>query len=106
MGLDRMLMLIKGIPDIRLLRSADPRIASQMADLARYRPVSSRPAITRDLSVAVAADEDEATLADPVRDALGGDAACVEEVRVLSATPCERLPEAAPPPPGGPARPL
>ncbi len=95
MGLDRMLMLIKGIPDIRLLRSADPRIASQMADLARYRPVSSRPAITRDLSVAVAADEDEETLGDRVRDALGGDVACVEEVRVLSATACERLPEAA-----------
>jgi phenylalanyl-tRNA synthetase alpha chain len=95
MGLDRLLMLIKGIPDIRLLRSADPRIASQMGDLARYRPVSSRPAITRDLSVAVAADEDEETLGDRVRDALGEDAACVEEVRVLSATACEQLPEAA-----------
>ncbi|HXP14022.1 MAG TPA: hypothetical protein VN907_01790, partial [Actinomycetes bacterium] len=34
MGLDRLLMLRKGIPDIRLLRSADPRIAGQMADLA------------------------------------------------------------------------
>ena len=34
MGLDRMLMLVKGIPDIRLLRSADPRIADQMRDLA------------------------------------------------------------------------
>jgi phenylalanyl-tRNA synthetase alpha chain len=43
MGLDRMLMLIKGIPDIRLLRSADPRIAHQMRDLARYQPVSSMP---------------------------------------------------------------
>ena len=27
-------MLIKGIPDIRLLQSADPRIAGQMGDLA------------------------------------------------------------------------
>jgi len=54
MGLDRLLMLIKGIPDIRLLRSADHRVASQMGDLARYRPVSSRPAITRDLSVELA----------------------------------------------------
>ncbi|HSR87071.1 MAG TPA: hypothetical protein VLM11_23055 [Streptosporangiaceae bacterium] len=32
MGLDRLLMLRKQIPDIRLLRSADPRIASQMLD--------------------------------------------------------------------------
>ena len=95
MGLDRMLMLIKGIPDIRLLRSADPRIAGQMADLARYQRVSSMPPITRDLSVAVAQDEDEETLGDRVRDALGGDAPCVEEVRVLSATDCDRLPASA-----------
>jgi phenylalanyl-tRNA synthetase alpha chain len=95
MGLDRILMLIKGIPDIRLLRSADPRIADQMRDLARYQPVSSMPPITRDLSVAVAEDEDEETLGDRVRDALGGDAPCVEEVRVLSATACDRLPASA-----------
>ena len=95
MGLDRMLMLIKGIPDIRLLRSADPLIADQMRDLARYRPVSSMPPITRDLSVAVAEDEDEETLGDRVRDALGTEAPCVEEVRVLSATACDRLPASA-----------
>ena len=59
MGLDRMLMLAKDIPDIRLLRSADPRIAGQMLDLAAYRPVSSMPPVTRDLSVAVDADEDD-----------------------------------------------
>ena len=95
MGLDRMLMLIKGIPDIRLLRSADPRIADQMRDLARYRPISSMPPVTRDLSVAVAEDEDEETLGDRVRDALGGDEPCVEEVRVLSAAGWDRLPESA-----------
>ena len=95
MGLDRMLMLIKGIPDIRLLRSADSRIADQMRDLARYRPVSSMPPVTRDLSVAVNAGEDEETLGDRVRDALGDDAPCVEEVRALSATACDQLPAAA-----------
>ena len=95
MGLDRLLMLAKGIPDIRLLRSGDPRIADQMLDLARYQQVSSMPAITRDLSVAVAGDEDEETLGDRVRDALGADAACVEEVRVLTATAYDQLPAAA-----------
>jgi phenylalanyl-tRNA synthetase alpha chain len=95
MGLDRMLMLVKGIPDIRLLRSADPRIAAQMRDLAAYQPVSSMPPIRRDLSVAVAADDDEETLGDRVREALGADAACVEEVRVLAATAHDRLPEPA-----------
>lgn len=95
MGLDRMLMLVKGIGDIRLLRSADPRIAGQMSDLAAYRPVSSMPPVTRDLSVTVDADEDGETLGDRVRDALGVGASCVEEIRVLSATPYAGLPAAA-----------
>ena len=95
LGLDRLLMLVKGIPDIRLLRSADLRIAGQMRDLAGYRPVSSMPPVTRDLSVAVAEDEDEETLGDRVRDGLGADASCVEEVRVLAATACDQLPEPA-----------
>jgi phenylalanyl-tRNA synthetase alpha chain len=95
MGLDRLLMLVKGIGDIRLLRSADPRIAGQMQDLAAYRPVSSMPPVTRDLSVAVDADEDEETLGDRVREALGADAPGVEEVRVLAATPYTRLPGTA-----------
>jgi phenylalanyl-tRNA synthetase alpha chain len=95
MGLDRLLMLRKGIPDIRLLRSADPRVASQMQDLAPYRPVSSQPAVRRDISVAVAAGEDSETLGDQVRAALGRDADAVEDVRVLSATGAHELPAAA-----------
>jgi phenylalanyl-tRNA synthetase alpha chain len=88
-------MLAKHIPDIRLLRSGDPRIARQMLDLARYQPVSPMPAIARDLSVAVSADDDEETLGDRVRDALGADASLVEEVRVLSATAYRQLPASA-----------
>jgi len=95
MGLDRLLMLVKRIPDIRLLRSGDPRVAGQMLDLAAYRPVSPMPAITRDLSVAVSDDDDEETLGGRVRDALGADAGCVEEVRVLSATAYQQLPAPA-----------
>jgi phenylalanyl-tRNA synthetase alpha chain len=95
MGLDRLLMLAKDIPDIRLLRSGDPRISRQMLDLARYQPVSSMPPITRDLSIAVADDHDEETLGDRVRDTLGADAGCVEEVRILSATPYQQLPASA-----------
>lgn len=95
MGLDRLLMLRKGIPDIRLLRSADPRIADQMLDLEPYHPVSSMPAIIRDLSVAVDTTDDIEMLGDRVRDALGPDAATVEEVSVLSETPYRDLPPAA-----------
>ena len=95
MGLDRLLMLRKDIPDIRLLRSADPRIASQMADLAPYRPVSAMPAIRRDLSVAVDPGADDETLGDRVRDALGADADSVEDVTILASTPGADLPAAA-----------
>lgn len=95
LGLDRLLMLRKGIPDIRLLRADDPRIASQMLDLEPYRPVSSRPAIQRDLSVAVGEAEDGETIGDRVREALGGDAPAVESVEILSSTPANDLPAAA-----------
>jgi phenylalanyl-tRNA synthetase alpha chain len=95
MGLDRLLMLRKGVADIRLLRSADPRVASQMRDLDPYRPVSVMPAVRRDLSVAADPGDDDETLGDRVRDALGADADCVEEVTVVSSTAGEDLPAAA-----------
>jgi phenylalanyl-tRNA synthetase alpha chain len=94
-GLDRLLMLVKHIPDIRLLRSGDPRITRQMRDLTRYQQVSLMPPITRDLSVAVWQDDDEETLGDRVRDTLGADTSCVEEIRVLSATAYPQLPAPA-----------
>jgi phenylalanyl-tRNA synthetase alpha chain len=95
LGLDRLLMLRKGVPDIRLLRSADPRVTDQMHDLAPYRPVSRQPAVSRDLSVAVDGGEDEQTIGDRVREALGPDADVVEDVRVLSVTGYDGLPAAA-----------
>jgi phenylalanyl-tRNA synthetase alpha chain len=95
LGLDRILMLRKGIPDIRLLRSTDPRISSQMLDLSPYRPVSDLPPARRDLSVAVPAGSDAETLGDRVRDALGRDADLVEEVAVLAITPYDDVPAVA-----------
>jgi phenylalanyl-tRNA synthetase alpha chain len=94
-GLDRLLMLRKGMADIRLLRATDPRIAAQMRDLSLYRAVSNRPAVVRDLSIAVALDRDEELLGDQVRAALGDDADCVEGVEVVAETPARDLPAAA-----------
>jgi phenylalanyl-tRNA synthetase alpha chain len=95
LGLDRVLMLRKGIADIRLLRSDDARVAGQMRDLSLYRPVSSHPAVARDLSIAVPGDDDVELLGDRVRDALGDDADAVETVEVLSETPGSELPAVA-----------
>jgi phenylalanyl-tRNA synthetase alpha chain len=95
LGLDRLLMLRKGIPDIRLLRSGDPRVASQVLDLEPYRPVSTMPPIARDLSVAVDPGRDEETIGDSVREALGADSDVLESVTVLSRTGYDALPAAA-----------
>jgi phenylalanyl-tRNA synthetase alpha chain len=95
LGLDRILMLRKGMGDIRLLRSHDPRVAVQMQDLSPYRPVSSMPPVRRDLSIVVAADAEGEELGDQVRAALGDRASSVESVQILSETPYESLPPAA-----------
>jgi phenylalanyl-tRNA synthetase alpha chain len=95
LGLDRLVMLRKDIPDIRLLRSGDPRVAAQMLDLGPYRPVSSHPPARRDVSVAVRAGTTPEELGDRVRRALGPDARLVEEITVRSTTPAAALPAAA-----------
>ena len=95
MGLDRLLMLRKGIPDIRLLRTTDARVVSQMDDLDRYVSVSAMPPVRRDVSIAVDGDDSAEDLGDRVRDALGPDADAVEEVAVMSQTSSDDLPPAA-----------
>jgi phenylalanyl-tRNA synthetase alpha chain len=95
LGLDRLLMIAKGIDDIRLIRSDDPRVASQLLDLAPYRPVSSHPPIRRDLSVAVGEWSVAEEIGDRVREALGARAGDVEAVEVLSETWAAALPAAA-----------
>jgi phenylalanyl-tRNA synthetase alpha chain len=94
-GLDRLLMIRKGIPDIRLLRLKDPRIASQMLDLEPYREVSAYPPIRRHLSIAVGIIDDAEELGDRVRQALGNDSQSVETIRVLSETLYADLPTQA-----------
>lgn len=94
LGLDRLVMLRKRIPDIRLLRATDPRIASQMLDLAPYRPVSLMPAVRRDLSIATDAIDAEA-IGDRVRAALGDRATLVEAIELVSVTPYAALPPPA-----------
>ncbi len=93
LGLDRLTMLVKGIDDIRLLRSEDPRVAGQMTDLEPYRPVSSMPPITRDLSIAVSEGTDAELLGDRVRRTITDDS--LEEVAILSETAYADLPAPA-----------
>ena len=95
MGLERALMLAKGIPDIRYLRATEPRIAAQMQDLKPWRPVSRLPAITRDLSVVVAPDTDDENIGDTVRSTLHDRVEDIESIQVLSRTDHDELPALA-----------
>ena len=97
LGLDRALMLRKGIPDIRLLRSENPDIQTQLLDLHPYRQVSVMPDVRRDLSHVLnsAEDADVELLGDRARSALGEDAEVLATLEVRSVTPASELPPAA-----------
>jgi phenylalanyl-tRNA synthetase alpha chain len=95
LGLDRLLMLRKGMDDIRLLRSDDPRIVDQMLDLSPYRPVSDQPPISRDLSIAIPEDRTAEELGDRVRETLGQRSEVVQSVQIISETAYGDLPPAA-----------
>jgi len=94
-GLDRLVMAIKGIEDIRLLRASDPRIKKQMADLKPYKQVSKYPPIKHDLSISIAADQTPEDVCETIRDAIGEDIQILESVEILSETPYEKLPPVA-----------
>jgi phenylalanyl-tRNA synthetase alpha chain len=91
MGLDRLVMTLKGIPDIRYLRSTNPRIVKQMANLELYQEVSHKPAITRDMSYCVPQEYVEEDMSDDIRAALGEKLDVLESVEVLSETQYAQL---------------
>lgn len=95
MGLDRLIMLIKKIDDIRILRSQDPRIKNQMENLNPYVAVSKYPPIRQDLSVSVTEDTTEEDICEKISDAMGDNSNVIEEIVIISETPYEKLPEKA-----------
>ena len=82
MGLDRLTMLRKGIPDIRLLRDQNPRVQAQLHDLEPWKAVSRLPSITRDISLAVTPGLSEEVLTERMLQAAGGCADWIEEMQV------------------------
>lgn len=66
----------------------------ELAECGRIHP-EVLPGSRRDISVVLAEDEDEETLGDRIRIALGDDADVIESLDVLSRTTHEELPEAA-----------
>jgi phenylalanyl-tRNA synthetase alpha chain len=94
LGLDRLLMIRKNIPDIRLLRSQDLRVQEQMNDLSVYRPVSLMPAITRDLSLVMNAQLDVEQIGDRIRTYVNK-ADVIESIEIAELTTYEQLPQSA-----------
>ena len=94
LGLERILMVRKNINDMRLIRSENPRVLSQMQDLELYNEVSSMPAVIRDISVVVDKNLDIEILGDLVRES-SVDEKLIEEVQILSETTYDELPEKA-----------
>lgn len=95
LGLDRILMLRKHLPDIRLLYNTDPRVVAQMRDLERWRPVSYQPVVVRDLSIATEAEMDGEVIGDRVRESIPDKLDWLEAVEIISETAGEDLPAVA-----------
>ncbi|MBD1846569.1 hypothetical protein H6F89_24720 [Cyanobacteria bacterium FACHB-63] len=93
--LDRLAMLVKGMDDIRLLRSARPKIAAQMKTLNPYISVSNQPKICRDLSIVVAPKTELEDLCESLVQTLGEDAELLESVEILNETAYDQLPASA-----------
>ena len=90
-GLDRAVMLRKGIKDIRLLRHSDPRIAKQMTNLDPYKEVSNYPHIVRDISIAISNEMDDELLGDKIRNVITN-SDLIEELSIKSETSYQKLP--------------
>lgn len=82
-GADRLAMIKMRIPDIRLLRSNDPRVLRQFENIdQQYQPVSKYPPVVRDISFIVnKATFDLNRYYELIREVIGGD--LVEEMKLL-----------------------
>lgn len=91
-GLDRLVMLRKGVPDIRLLRDAHPRVQAQMADLKPWQPISRQVPISRELSIAVEPGLSAETLTEQILQIADYRANWIEELSVKGRWPFDELP--------------
>lgn len=91
MGVERLIMARKNLPDIRLIRSTDPRVISQMTNLELYKSVSNQPAINRDMSYCVDKNDTEEDICENIRKVFGENADLLEEVKIITRTPYEKL---------------
>ncbi len=91
MGVERLIMARKNLPDIRLIRSTDPRVTAQMSNFEPFKQVSNQPAIKRDMSYCVAKDDTEEDICEKIKSVFGEKSDLIEEVVILSRTHFDQL---------------
>ncbi len=91
LGLDRILMIRKGMKDVRLVASSQPNISRQMFTLDPYQEVSTMPAVTRDLSLVLNDTADAEIIGDKIREVLGEEADIVESINIKAESTYESL---------------
>ena len=95
MGVERLIMARKNLPDIRLIRSTDPRIVKQMTNMEPFKSVSDQPAMSRDMSYCVDKNYSEEDICEKIREAFGDHADLLEEVKIMGRTSYHDLPPIA-----------
>lgn len=93
-GLDRLVMVKKKLPDIRLLRDPLPSITHQMHNLNVWEAVSRQPHASRQISI-LRELESEEKLVEEILYLMDGNAHRVQEISILSTTPVKDLPPVA-----------
>lgn len=83
LGLERLVMHIKKIDDIRLLSAENPLIRSQMTNLQPYVSVADYPAVYHDFSVVVPSDYQPEDICEKVIDAITPNKDVLETVTIL-----------------------
>ena len=96
LGLERLVMIIKEIDDIRILYSQKEEIKSQMKNLNKYKKVSNQPSIKRDLSIAIDKNINEEELTEIILNHVSqGVENIIESMSIVTETNYEKLPEVA-----------
>lgn len=96
LGLERLVMIIKEIDDIRVLYSNKPEILSQLNNLKKYKKISNQPSIKRDLSIAIDKNINEEELTELILNNISIDTQkIIESIKIISETYYEDLPDIA-----------
>lgn len=96
LGLERLVMIIKDIDDIRVLLDKRESIQKQLSNLKKYKQVSNQPSTKRDLSIAIEDKINEEELTEIILSIVDSETQqMIETIKIISETSYEELPKVA-----------